>query len=83
MKLKGYSFFLFFLVSISTYAFQSADVIVLDADTKKPIQGVQVYTKSGKLIGQTDNTGSLSLLTLSKDSNHSLIFLSTTIKLMK
>ncbi len=74
MKLKGYSFFIFFLVSLSIYAVQSASVSVLDADTQKPIQGVQVYTKSGRLVGQTDPTGNLSLSTLSIDSNHSLIF---------
>ncbi|WP_367590525.1 TonB-dependent receptor family protein [Aquimarina sp. 2201CG1-2-11] len=74
MKLKGCSFFIFFLASISIYAFQSTDVRVLNADTKKPIRGVQVYIKSGKLIGETDNNGSLSLSTLNKNSNYSLIF---------
>ncbi len=74
MKLKGYSLFIFFLVSISVYAVQSTGVNVVDADTKKPIQGVQVYTKSGSLVGQTDSTGSLSLSTLSTGSNHSLVF---------
>ncbi|MBP2832294.1 TonB-dependent receptor [Aquimarina sp. U1-2] len=74
MKLKGYSFLIFFLVSICAHAFQSTSVIVLDADTKQPIQGVQVYTKSGKLVGETNQRGSLSLSTLNQDTNHSLVF---------
>lgn len=74
MKLKGYSLLLFFLISIATYAVQSDNVRVVDADTKMPIEGVQVYTKSGKLIGKTDNTGGLSLSDLSKDANYSLVF---------
>ncbi|CAL2063524.1 TonB-dependent receptor domain-containing protein [Tenacibaculum sp. 190524A05c] len=74
MKLKGYSFLLLFLLSLTVNAFQNVSVKVVEAGTKKPIEGVQVYTKSGRLIGETNASGSLDLSSLPKDSSASLIF---------
>ncbi|AUC15057.1 TonB-dependent receptor [Tenacibaculum sp. SZ-18] len=74
MKLKDYSFLLLFFISVTVNAFQDTSVKVVDAGTKKPIEGVQVYTKSGRLIGETNSSGNLSLSSINKSYNATLIF---------
>ncbi|GAB1856717.1 TonB-dependent receptor [Flavobacteriaceae bacterium MHTCC 0001] len=75
MKLKVCSFFTCFLLCVlNVFAQQNNEAQVLDYDTKQPIAGVQVYTKTGTHIGDTDAEGKIDLSVLNTDTSHELIF---------
>ncbi|GGD02923.1 TonB-dependent receptor domain-containing protein [Hyunsoonleella pacifica] len=73
MKLKVYSFIICCYITLGITA-QSFEARVLDKDSNKPIEGVQVYTKSGKFIGFTDTNGNVDLSELDVNVSYNLIF---------
>ena len=73
MKLKVYSFIFFCCLSLFGFA-QNFQAVVIDIDTRKPVFGVQVYTKSGKFIGFTDKFGFVNLDVLDTNNDYTLIF---------
>jgi len=73
MKLKVYSFIVFHFLILSGFA-QNFEVKVFDRDTKEPLFGVQVYTKTGKFIGYTNENGLVSLSDLEPNKSYHFIF---------
>ncbi|TCI90726.1 TonB-dependent receptor domain-containing protein [Tenacibaculum sp. M341] len=74
MRLKAYNFLLLFYLTLTTYAFQSNNVQVIDAGTSKPILGVEVYTKAGNFIGTTNDAGKVSLVSLKNNTKYRIVF---------
>ncbi len=74
MKLKAYNFLLFFYFTLSIYAFQSKEVTIINTETNKPIEGVQVYTKIGQLVGISNEFGKVNLSTLNSQTKYRLLF---------
>ena len=74
MKLRVYSFFItFYLFSITILA-QNYQAIVIDSESKKPIESVEVYTKEGLFVGHTNGLGIINLSKLKTEEKHQLIF---------
>lgn len=74
MKLKVYSFFIIFCLFSITILAQDYQAVVTDNESKKPIENVEVYTKEGLFIGNTNGLGIISLSRLKADKNYRLIF---------
>lgn len=74
MKLKVYSFIVFCCFGISVSMAQNFEAEVIDSDTKEPLFGVQVYTKTGKFIGYTNENGIVNLSSLELNTSYHFIF---------
>jgi Fe(3+) dicitrate transport protein len=74
MKLKVYSFFIIFYLFSVTILAQNYQAIVIDSESKKPIESVEVYTKEGLFVGYTNGLGIINLSKLKTEEKHQLIF---------
>lgn len=74
MKLKVYSFFIIFCFSTITVFTQNYEAIVIDDESKNPIENVEVYTKEGVFIGNSNKLGVINLSKLKVDKKYRLIF---------
>jgi len=83
MKLKVYSFLAVFFLTVTSIRSQKYKAIVVDSLTQKPIKNVEVYTKEGVFIGNTDTTGSINLSKLRKDQNYHLLFFNYSYKTLE
>ncbi len=53
---------------------QNYQAIVIDSESKKPIESVEVYTKEGLFVGYTNGLGIINLSKLKTEEKHQLIF---------
>jgi Fe(3+) dicitrate transport protein len=74
MKLRVYSFFIIFYLFSVTILAQNYQAIVIDSESKKPIESVEVYTKEGLFVGHTNGLGIINLSKLKTEEKHQLIF---------
>jgi Fe(3+) dicitrate transport protein len=74
MKLRVYSFFIIFYLFSVTILAQNYQAIVIDSESKKPIESVEVYTKEGLFVGYTNGLGIINLSKLKTEEKHQLIF---------
>ena len=73
-KLRDYSFFIIFCFSTIAVFTQNYEAIVIDDESKNPIENVEVYTKEGAFIGNTNELGVINLSKLKVDKKYRLIF---------
>lgn len=74
MILKGYKILALCCFSAMSYAFQNTTIKVVEDKTDVPIVDVEVYTKTGFLVGKTDSNGVVTFEALDTTVPQRLIF---------